>query len=128
MTKEQKEAESKAFNSPIKDAYYDVEDTIEVMLTDSKVVEFEVDHNCELLTPQRMAHALCGRREEEDQRIPVIIVPAFGEVLACSLRKTGVVKNDLCASAPWSEFELDDGIDAGSPICGTPGLDDALAR
>jgi hypothetical protein len=42
MTKEQKEAESKTFNSPITDAYYDVQDTIEVTLTDSKVVEFGV--------------------------------------------------------------------------------------
>jgi hypothetical protein len=44
MTKEQKEAESKTFKSPPTDAYYDVQDTIEVTLADSKVVEFEVHH------------------------------------------------------------------------------------
>jgi len=44
MTKEEKEAESKTFKSPVTDAYYDVQDTIEVMLADSKVVEFEVHH------------------------------------------------------------------------------------
>ena len=44
MTKEQQEAESKTFKSPVKDAYYDVQDTIEVTLADSKVVEFAVHH------------------------------------------------------------------------------------
>ena len=44
MTKEQKEAESKTFKSPVTDAYYEVQDTIYVLLADSKVVEFEVHH------------------------------------------------------------------------------------
>jgi len=44
MTKEEEERESKTFNSPVTDAYWDVQDTIEVTLADSKVVEFEVDH------------------------------------------------------------------------------------
>jgi hypothetical protein len=44
MTKEQQEAESKTFKSPVTDAYYDVQDTIEVTLADSKVVEFAVHH------------------------------------------------------------------------------------
>lgn len=44
MTKEQEEAESKTFKSPVTDAYYDVQDTIEVTLADSKVVEFAVHH------------------------------------------------------------------------------------
>lgn len=44
MTKEQREAESKTFKSPVTDAYYDVQDTIEVTLADSKVVEFAVHH------------------------------------------------------------------------------------
>lgn len=44
MTKEQQEAESKTFKSPVNDAYYDVQDTIEVTLADSKVVEFTVHH------------------------------------------------------------------------------------
>ncbi len=44
MTKEEEEAESKTFNEPITDAYWDVQDTIEVTLADSKVVEFAVDH------------------------------------------------------------------------------------
>jgi hypothetical protein len=44
MTKEQEDAESKTFNSPVTDAYYDVQDTIEVTLADSKVVEFAVEH------------------------------------------------------------------------------------
>lgn len=44
MTKEQQEAESKASKSPVTDAYYDVQDTIDVTLADSKVVEFTVHH------------------------------------------------------------------------------------
>lgn len=44
MTKEQQEAESKTFKAPVKDAYYDVQDSIEVTLADTKVVEFEVHH------------------------------------------------------------------------------------
>lgn len=44
MTKEQQKAESKTFKSPVTDAYYDVQDTIEVTLADSKVVEFVVHH------------------------------------------------------------------------------------
>ncbi len=44
MTKEQQESESKTFKSPVTDAYYDVQDTIEVTLADSKVVEFAVHH------------------------------------------------------------------------------------
>ena len=44
MTQEEEERESKTFNSPVTDTYWDVQDTIEVVLTDSKVVEFEVDH------------------------------------------------------------------------------------
>lgn len=44
MTKEQQEAASKTFKSPVTDAYYDVQDTIEVTLADSKVVEFAVHH------------------------------------------------------------------------------------
>lgn len=44
MTKEQRNADSKTFNSPITDAYYDVQNTIEVTLTESRVVEFAVDH------------------------------------------------------------------------------------
>jgi len=44
MTKEEEERESKTFNTPITDAYWDVLDTIEVTLVDSKLVEFEVDH------------------------------------------------------------------------------------
>jgi hypothetical protein len=44
MTKEQNEHESKTFKSPVTDAYYDVQDTICVILADSKVVEFEVHH------------------------------------------------------------------------------------
>lgn len=43
MTKEQQETESKA-SKPTNDAYYDVQDTIEVTLADSKVVEFTVHH------------------------------------------------------------------------------------
>lgn len=44
MTKEQIEAEIRTFKSPLTDAYFDVLDTIEVTLADSKVVEFEVHH------------------------------------------------------------------------------------
>jgi hypothetical protein len=44
MTKEQQEAESNTSKSPVTDAYYDVQDTIEVTLADSKVVEFVVHH------------------------------------------------------------------------------------
>jgi hypothetical protein len=44
MTKEQIEAKSKTFKSRVTDAYYDVQDTIEVTLVDSKVVEFGVHH------------------------------------------------------------------------------------
>ncbi len=44
MTKEQQEAESRTFKSPVTDAYYDVQDTVEVTLADSKVVEFAVHH------------------------------------------------------------------------------------
>lgn len=44
MTQEEKEAESKTFKSPVTDAYYDVQDSIEVTLGDSKVVEFAVHH------------------------------------------------------------------------------------
>jgi hypothetical protein len=44
MTKAEEEAESKTFNEPITDAYWDVQDTIEVTLADSKAVEFAVDH------------------------------------------------------------------------------------
>jgi hypothetical protein len=44
MAKEQIEAESRTFKSPVTDAYYDVQDTIDVALAKSKVVEFEVHH------------------------------------------------------------------------------------
>ena len=44
MTKEEKEAESKTFQSPVTDAYYDVQDTIDVTLENSKVAEFEIRH------------------------------------------------------------------------------------
>jgi hypothetical protein len=44
MTKQQIQAESKTFKSPVTDAYYDVQDTIEVTLANSKVVEFDVHH------------------------------------------------------------------------------------
>jgi len=44
MTKAEEEAESKTFNEPVTHAYWDVQDTIEVTLADSKVVQFAVDH------------------------------------------------------------------------------------
>jgi hypothetical protein len=44
MTKEEEQRESKTFNAPVTDAYWDVEDIIDVTLADSKVVEFEVSH------------------------------------------------------------------------------------
>lgn len=44
MTKEEEAAESKTFNTSITDAYWDVQDTIEVTLAESKVVEFQVTH------------------------------------------------------------------------------------
>ena len=44
MTKEQQETESKTSNSPVNDAYFDVQDTIEVTMANSKVVEFTVHH------------------------------------------------------------------------------------
>ena len=44
MTKEQIEGESRTFRSPVTDPHYDVQDTIDVTLADSKVVEFEVHH------------------------------------------------------------------------------------
>lgn len=44
MTKEEKEAESKTYKSPVTDAYYDVQDTIDVTLENSKVAEFEIRH------------------------------------------------------------------------------------
>ncbi len=44
MTKEEIEAESRTFKSPVTDAYYDVQDTIDVALVKLKVVEFEVHH------------------------------------------------------------------------------------
>jgi hypothetical protein len=44
MTKEQVKAESETFNSPITDPYYDVQDTIRVTLTESRVAEFSVNH------------------------------------------------------------------------------------
>ncbi|MGB7848700.1 MAG: hypothetical protein WBL63_24020 [Candidatus Acidiferrum sp.] len=44
MTKEQTEAASRTFKSPVTDPYYDVQDTVEVILADSKVVEVEVHH------------------------------------------------------------------------------------
>jgi hypothetical protein len=44
MTQEEKDAASKTFKTPATDAYYDVQDTIEVTLSNSKVVEFSVHH------------------------------------------------------------------------------------
>lgn len=44
MTKEQVESASKTFKNPVTDPYYDVQDTIKVTLSQSKVVEFEVEH------------------------------------------------------------------------------------
>lgn len=44
MTKEQIDAATKTFKSPVADPFYDVQDTVEVTLADSKVVEFEVHH------------------------------------------------------------------------------------
>jgi hypothetical protein len=44
MTKEQQEAASRTFKSPVTDPNYDVQDAIEVMLADSRVIEFEVQH------------------------------------------------------------------------------------
>lgn len=44
MTNDQKEAASKTFDSSITDPYFDVQDTIEVTLMDSKVIEFAVNH------------------------------------------------------------------------------------
>lgn len=44
MTEKEEETESKTFNEPIRDAYWDVDDTIRVTLADSKVVEFTVEH------------------------------------------------------------------------------------
>lgn len=44
MTQEEKNAASKTFKRPATDAYYDIQDTIEVKLSNSKVVEFSVHH------------------------------------------------------------------------------------
>lgn len=44
MTKAETDQETQAFKTPVTSPYWDVHDTIEVTLSDSKVAEFEVHH------------------------------------------------------------------------------------
>jgi hypothetical protein len=44
MTRKQAEAAGRTFKSPAIDSYYDVQDSVDVTLAGSKVVEFEVRH------------------------------------------------------------------------------------
>jgi hypothetical protein len=44
MTKADIVAETRTFKTPVTDPYWDVQDTINVVLKDAKVVEFEVQH------------------------------------------------------------------------------------
>lgn len=44
MTEAEIAKEKGTFKSPVTSPYWDVQDTIVVMLRDSKVVEFEVNH------------------------------------------------------------------------------------
>jgi hypothetical protein len=44
MTKTEIDQETQTFKAPVTSPYWDVEDTIEVVLSESRVVEFEIQH------------------------------------------------------------------------------------
>lgn len=66
-------------------------------------------------------------RQEFRDWLPIIAVPALGEVVGFAIRETGVIENKLGGGALVGELEFRDGEDAGIPAAGAPGLDDAFA-
>lgn len=61
------------------------------------------------------------------ERVPVVFVPAGGEVGIFAGGESGVVEVERGSGGVGMKFEFDNGKDAGVPVGGTPGLDDALA-
>ena len=66
------------------------------------------------------------RGQKFGQRLPVMGLPAFSQVLRLSFRKTRVVEVETSGVAIVAEFEIRDGVPPRCPISGTPRLDDAL--
>jgi len=68
-----------------------------------------------------------GRSGEElFQRVPVVAVPARIQVIVLAGGEAGVVKDHGGPGRFWPELKVDDGVGAGVPVCGAPGLNDAL--
>ena len=68
-----------------------------------------------------------GRLDEELlERVPVVVVRAPVEGVVVAGGKAGVVEDEGRLDAAGFEFEADDGVDTGIPMCGAPGLDDSL--
>lgn len=68
-----------------------------------------------------------GLGEEFFERLPVTAVPALGEVVGLAVGEASVIEDELCAVGLLEELESRDGVNAGGPTAGAPGLDDASA-
>jgi hypothetical protein len=66
--------------------------------------------------------------QEFFEGLPVVFVPAVEEGLAIAVGETAVIEGEFGAGAAIGEFEFYDRVDAGVPVHGAPGLDDALVR
>src|SRR6516162_8534180 len=62
------------------------------------------------------------------ERLPIIGLPAGGEMLRVSRGKAGMVENDSGSGALRGKLKTGNGIEPGTPAHGAPSLDDALAR
>ena len=58
--------------------------------------------------------------------VPVVALPTGVEGVVFACGEGGVVEDEGGFGGVGFEFEMDDGVDAGIPVGGAPGLDDSL--
>src|SRR5580700_4189094 len=76
----------------------------------------------------RAARRVLGLREKFPEWFPVVFIPAFEEGLGVAVGEAAMVEGECSAGAVVGrEFEFYDRVDAGVPVLGAPGLNDAFA-
>jgi hypothetical protein len=82
--------------------------------------------DCEICLALEKAFCLIVLSQNFFEGLPIMAFPAFGEVLALAIRKTGVVKDEFAVGALLGQLEPGNRVMTGIPIDYAPSLDNAL--